>query len=474
MMASLRNPSPPGSAAGLDRQRPGQAQGIAGLDETAWAEAGDLTGPHGGRLRLRTLVTLRWMIIAGELLVFIISSVVLGFQAPYALCFAVIGAAAWANLLTGVASPGQRLIGGWEAVAQLSFDIGQISILLFLTGGTANPFILMLLAPVTLGAATLPSRSVMILAAVAILASVLLVVFRMPLPSLSGVSIEPPMAFLVGCGIANVAGIIVIAGTVRQAAGESSRMALALDVTQAVLAREQRLSALGALAAAAAHELGTPLATISIVSKELAREAPTPSVRDDAELLIAQAERCGEILKRLTDAPAAASDEVHERMSLLQLVHEVIEPHAEVKGVRVEAIVSGAPGVAAPSIWRMPEVLHAMTSFVENAVDFAESEVLVTVRFDAENVGIEVRDDGPGFSPDVLAKLGEPYVTSRPGVAGGRTGHVGMGLGFFIAKTLLERTGASVTFQNGRPRGAIVAARWPRERIEVKGGDTTA
>ncbi|KQW69500.1 histidine kinase [Phenylobacterium sp. Root77] len=406
--------------------------------------------------------------IAGELLVFALGGLVLGFEAPYTLCFTVIGASAWVNLLTGVASPGQRLIGGWEAVAQLGFDIGQISLLLFLTGGTANPFILMLLAPVTLGAATLAPRSVNLLAGLAIAASVILAFVHAPLPTLDGVATDLPVAFMIGCAIANVAGIIVIAGTVRQATEESSRMALALDVTQAVLAREQRLSALGALAAAAAHELGTPLATISIVSKELAREAPTASVKEDADLLIAQAERCGEILRRLTDAPAAASDEVHERMSLLQLVHEVIEPHAEVKGVRVEAIVSGAPGVAAPDIWRMPEVLHAMTSFVENAVDFAASEVLVTVRFDADIIGIEVRDDGPGFPPDVLSKLGEPYVTSRPGVAGGRTGHVGMGLGFFIAKTLLERTGATVNFQNGRPRGAIVAARWPRARIEVK------
>jgi two-component system sensor histidine kinase RegB len=254
---------------------------------------------------------------------------------------------------------------------------------------------------------------------------------------------------------------------VRQAAEEGHRMALALDVTQSVLAREQRLSALGALAAAAAHELGTPLATISIVAKEMAREAKDAQGKEDAELLIAQAERCREILRRLSDAPAAASDEVHERMSLLQLVHEVIEPHADVKGVRVEAVVSGAPGVKAPDIWRMPEVLHAMTSFVENAVDFAASEVLVTVRFDHQNIGIEVRDDGPGFAPEVLAKLGEPYVTSRPGVAGGRTGHIGMGLGFFIAKTLLERTGAEVTFYNAKPRGAVVAARWPRALIEA-------
>ncbi len=469
MMASIRNPSPSQPSPGLDRQSADPAQGVADLGGAGWGGEGwNPAGTHGGRLRMRTLVTLRWMIIAGELLIFALVGLVLGFDAPYILCFTVIGASAWVNLLTGVASPGQRLIGGWEAVAQLGFDIGQISLLLFLTGGTANPFILMLLAPVTLGAATLAPRWVNLLGGMAIASSLVLAFVHAPLPSLNGAFTELPTAFMIGCAIANIAGVVVIAGTVRQAAEESSRMALALDVTQAVLAREQRLSALGALAAAAAHELGTPLATISIVSKELAREAPTPSVKEDAELLIAQAERCGEILRRLTDAPAAASDEVHERMSLLQLVHEVIEPHAEVKGVRVEAIVTGAPGVAAPDIWRMPEVLHAMTSFVENAVDFAASEVLVTVRFDADTISVQVRDDGPGFAPEVLAKLGEPYVTSRPGVAGGRTGHVGMGLGFFIAKTLLERTGATVTFQNGRPRGAVVAARWPRARIEVK------
>ena len=135
--------------------------------------------------------------------------------------------------------------------------------------------------------------------------------------------------------------------------------------------------------------------------------------------------------------------------------------------MRVEAVVSGSPGVDAPDVLRRPEVLHAMTSIVENAFDFARTEILVTARFDAATVSVEVRDDGPGFAPEVLAKLGEPYVTSRPGAEGSRTGHVGMGLGFFIAKTLLERTGAIVEFRNGRRGGAIVAARWPRTRIEA-------
>jgi two-component system sensor histidine kinase RegB len=297
--------------------------------------------------------------------------------------------------------------------------------------------------------------------------SAILAIVSLPLPQAPGMEVVIPMSFRVAAALANIAGIALTAGYVRQAAVESARMALALDVTQAVLAREQRLSALGALAAAAAHELGTPLATISIVAKELGREAPTPAVQEDAELLVSQAERCREILRRLTETPDAAADEVHERLSLRQLVQEVIEPHAGVKGVRVEAIVTGAKGMKTPDIRRMPEITHAFTSFVENAVDFAESEILVSARFDAETISMEVRDDGKGFSSEILSKLGEPYVTSRPGVEGGRTGHIGMGLGFFIAKTLLERTGALVTFQNGKPHGAVVAARWPRAKIEA-------
>jgi two-component system sensor histidine kinase RegB len=445
----------------LDRLRSSPAQVGDPLD----TDAMNGVAVRRSHLRVRTLVSLRWLVIAGEVLLLLVVGLGLGFQAPYPLCFAVIGAAAWLNLLTGVASPGQRVFGDWEGATQLALDIAQITALVYLTGGTANPFVLLLMAPVTLAAATLTLRPVLMLGLLAWAAAIGLAFYSMPLPGAA--AILGGHSYRIGAAIAVMAGVALIAGYVRQAAEEAARMGLALDVTQAVLAREQRLSALGGLAAAAAHELGTPLATISIVSKELIREAPTPQVREDAELLMAQAERCREILRRLTDRPDAASDEVHERLSLRQLVQEVIEPHADTRDVRVEAIVTGAADATAPDIRRMPEVTHAFTSFVENAVDFAASEVLITARFDADTVSMEVRDDGPGFAPEILAKLGEPYVTTRPGAEGSRTGHIGMGLGFFISKTLLERTGAVVTFQNGRPRGAIVSARWPRAKIEA-------
>ena len=436
---------------------------VSEIPSEVWAEG----AVHRGRLRVRTLVTLRWLVVAGEALL-LAAAFLLGLHAPYLLGFAIVGAGAWLNLLTALASPGQRVFGDREAAAQLGLDILQMAALAFVSGGTANPFVVMLVAPVTLAAATLPLRAVLALGALASALVLALAFAALPLPDPVGQLMATPLSYRLGAAVAVIAGIALTAGYVRQAAVESARMALALDVTQAVLSREQRLSALGALAAAAAHELGTPLATISIVAKELAREAPTAAVKEDADLLITQAERCRDILRRLTETPSAASDEVHERLSLRQLVQEVIEPHAGAsREVRVEAIVTGTQGMKTPDIRRMAEITHAFTSFVENAVDFAKSEVLVSARFDADTISMEVRDDGPGFAPEILAKLGEPYVTSRPGAEGSRTGHIGMGLGFFISKTLLERTGALVTFQNSRPHGAVVSARWPRSRIEV-------
>jgi two-component system, sensor histidine kinase RegB len=285
----------------------------------------------------------------------------------------------------------------------------------------------------------------------------------LPLPPGQVFEISELMHTAIAAGL--LATLAFTASYAWRASVEAERMELALHATQGVLAREQQLSALGALAAAAAHELGTPLATIQIVAKELGRDSTDRRIQEDAELLVSQAERCREILKRLTDAPET-EDAMHARLTLLQFLNEVIEPH--VAGpIRVEAVVTGPPGEPAPEIRRMPEILHAMTTFVENATDFARSEILVSARFDQSTISVEVRDDGPGFAADVISRLGQPYVTTRPQGEGSRSGHTGMGLGFFIAKTLLEKTGATVSFENAKRGGAVVSARWLRNAIEA-------
>jgi two-component system sensor histidine kinase RegB len=415
-------------------------------------------------LRLDTIAALRWVGVAGQALTLAIVGLALGFRAPFLACGVLIGLSAAVNFGMALSGRRGRFASSNEAAVQLSFDVLQLAGVLYLTGGVVNPFALLLIAPVTLAAANLPWRQAAVLAATAILATVFLVFWARPLPWSHGQVFAPPLIYRLGAATAIVAGVAFTAGYAWLAARQAARMELALHMTQAVLAREQRLSALGGLAAAAAHELGTPLATIAVVAKELARGADE-NVQEDARLLLSQTDRCREILRRLTEAPEA-EDAVHARMSLVQLLNEVIEPHLEAP-VRVEAVVTGAPGASAPYVRRMPEVLRAMTSLVDNAVDFAASDVLVTARFDQESVAVEVRDDGPGFAPDVLGKLGQPYVTSRPSGEGSRSQHSGMGLGFFIAKTLLERTGAQVEFKNGKGSGAVVAARWPREKVEA-------
>jgi two-component system sensor histidine kinase RegB len=418
-----------------------------------------------GRLRMRTLISLRWRGVLGQGIGLLITYI-RGLHGPYLICAALVAASAVTNLFLVLRDAGHRQASDSETAGVLGFDLLQLSLLLYLTGGVVNPFCMLLIAPVALAAATVRTAYSATLAILAIVIVLAMTRFgAWPLPWFAGETFEVSDIYRWGIATALISGIAFTASYAWRASVEAARMELALNVTQTVLSREQRLSALGALAAAAAHELGTPLATIQIVAKEIAREAQSGNLKDDALLLVSQTERCREILRRLTDEPET-EDAMHARLSLTQFVNEVINPHLE-SGVRVEAVVTGPPGETPPEVRRIPEMLHAMTSFVENAVDFAASEVLVRARFDEGAIVIEVRDDGPGFSPDVLLKLGQPYVTSRPGGEGSRTGHIGMGLGFFIAKTLLERTGAVVVFHNARGGGALVSARWPRAILEA-------
>lgn len=383
-------------------------------------------------------------------------------------CLGLVAASVAMNLVLSLSPAAHREARAWEIVVQLTFDTAQIATIVGLTGGLANPLALLMIAPVTVAGRGLPPRYALGFCVLAIAVALLLAFVARP-PAWSTLAGGHLDAYRLGQLIALVIAIAFTGAYASWASGETARRELALNITETVLAREQKLSALGALAAAAAHELGTPLATIAIVATEMSREAPEGPLRDDAVLLVEQAKRCRDILKRLAETPERR-DAVHERLSLLQFVREIIGPFAGGTEVRVEALVTGPPAVPAPELWRRSEILHAITAFVENAFDFAAGEILLTARFDIVSVAIEVRDDGPGFSPAIMARLGEPYVTSRPGAEGSRTGHIGMGLGFFIAKTLLERAGARVTFGNGVRGGAIVTARWLRTSVEAPTG----
>ncbi|MGE3711031.1 MAG: ActS/PrrB/RegB family redox-sensitive histidine kinase, partial [Hyphomicrobiaceae bacterium] len=308
----------------------------------------------------------------------------------------------------------------------------------------------------------------------------LLVVFHLPLPwneEFAG-PITMPLLYDIGILVAVTATLIFLGLYSWRLAKEARQMAGALAATETVLAHEQKLHALDGLAAAAAHELGTPLATIALVSRELERDmAPDDPRRDDVLLLRSQAQRCREILQRLTKSPSA-QDPMHSSVSIGQLLEEAVERHRSPRVVikidAAPALLSpeGGAATAEPVGERRPGVVYGIGNILENAVDFATSKVDITARWSDREVTITIADDGPGFQPEILETIGEPYVTTRPGgrsFPSARHGQGGLGLGFFIAKTLLERSGAALVFGNlsSGEHGAFVKITWPREAFEA-------
>lgn len=428
-----------------------------------------------GRLRLRTFIALRWLAITGQLAAICLVHFGLKFDLPLAWCLGVVALAMWLNIFMMLAAPAQRLARQWEAACQLAFDIAQLSVLIGLTGGLLNPFILMVIAPVTVAAATLKLRYAMSLGLLACAFALGLNFFSMPLPWYPDQRLALPVLYRLGLACALIVGILFSIFYAWRVSREEAELIDALAAAQGVLERERRLFALGGLAAAAAHELGTPLATIHIAAKEILAELPEQSpLGDDIRLIVSQSERCRAILRQLSRR-GEAGDLVHEQLSLTQAMEEAAHPF---QGLGPRIVVRMAPSGTGPAevaagarsptlmLQRRPEIQHGLGSIIENACSFASQEIVIEGRFDDRIVEILVRDDGPGFPEEVLTKLGQPFVTRRNAQQdqGG-----GMGLGFFIAKTLLERTGASLQFANAPAprRGAIVRVAWPRERVEL-------
>lgn len=425
-----------------------------------------------GRTRLRTLISLRWMAIVGQAGALMFVHFGLGFELPMAACLAAVGASAWLNVALMAVFPSQHLSSPQETAAQLGFDTVQLAVLIGLTGGLQNPFLLMILAPVTVGASRLlPAYSAM-LAALALACCAAMAMWGLRLPWVPGEELRLPMVFQYGQFAAVAVGLAFFTISSWRTGRDEARLVSALDAVQAVLSREQKLSALGALAAATAHELGTPLATMHIAAKELARSIKKDNpAREDVDLIIEQSERCRAILKQLAKRPDP-SDPAHARTPLNALIEEACEAHMgmgrHIRCASSPLSTAGEGQDQAPTIIRKPEIIHALGAFIENAASFATSEVTVNARWSAEEVRVYVTDDGPGFAQSVLAKLGEPYFSERKIEQRGG----GLGLGFFIACTLLERTGARVTPYNRQPpaKGAVVRIIWPRAAIEAPPG----
>ncbi|MGL4444881.1 MAG: ActS/PrrB/RegB family redox-sensitive histidine kinase [Alsobacter sp.] len=413
-------------------------------------------------LRLGTLVRLRWMAVAGQTAAVLIVHFGLAFPLPLVACLAVIAFSAGLNILLGLWFPVGLRLSDRAATALLAFDILQLSALLFLTGGLANPFSMMFLAPVMISAAALPPWRTVALGVLAVVAASALGLWSMPLPWGAGEPLALPSTYRVGVWLAILLGVAFLGVYAWRVTQEARELAQALTATEFVLAREQHLSQLDGLAAAAAHELGTPLATIALVAKELDRNGPKEGLlAEDIALLRQQVERCRGILGKLTSLGNEPAGPLGT-MTLSLLIEEVASPH---RPFDVEIGVTTSGKEPEPTCRRNPGLIYGLGNLIENAVDFALNSVNVTAWWDAASVRVEIVDDGPGFPGEILGRIGEPYLSGR-GTRRAKAGEGGMGLGLFIAKSLLERSGATLVFGNAPGGGARVTVTWPRHSFE--------
>ncbi len=430
-----------------------------------------------GHVRLRTLLAIRWVAVVGQAASLFFVNVVLGYPIELIPAVLTIGALAAATLVPQLKRKSNARLTDRQSAFYFAFDMIQLTVLLGLTGGLHNPFSLLLLAPVTVSAAALSFRSTLGLTALAITCVNILAFFHLPLPWPGGV-FDLPSTFVLGVTIALGLAVVFISIYVFKVAEEARRVTDALMAVQSALDREQRINSVGALAAAAAHELGSPLGTISLIAKELTRDLPADSpYRADAELLLSQAERCRHILAEIAARPEQSSKDHFHVLAAPLLIELAAEPFMRPSvALRIEA-KSGGDEHEPPVMPRRPEIMHGLGNLLQNAIEFAKEEVQVVITWSRAELAVTITDDGQGFPPDLLARLGDPYISAalgrygtklvRGGIKNGSDRRKGdhMGLGIFIAQNLLERSGGNVQFGNNEFGGAEVRVIWPRSAL---------
>ena len=417
---------------------------------------------RGDWIRLLTLTRIRWLAVFGQFITILVGYYILQLNFNLGACLGLIFLSLVLNLASAIYFPKTKRLSAYQNALILLYDLLQLGIMLFFTGGLTNPFIVLILAPVIVSATVLNLKHTILLGISAIIIITVLSNFFIPLRNQYGEVMEPPSLLLLGNWLALLIAILFIAVYSRRVAMETFSMSQALQAMQMALEREYRLTSLGGLVAAAAHELGTPLATIKLASTELQHGfSNKKELNQDLDLISKQVDRCKDILSNI--GRRGKEDMFLRNMPIMIVLQEAVNPHLDSKkevifslnnneGKTLEDFIKEPQ----PLIARKPELIYGLRNIIQNAMDFSVNKVWLDVKYNNKVIIFEISDDGLGFPAHLIDRIGDPFLIE--GVEDkyfdiSRPHYEGMGLGLFIAKTLLERLGGSVTFNNKNRRG---------------------
>ena len=393
---------------------------------------------------LGNLIKIRWIAIIGQLIAIFFVKFIIKIEIPFYESLAIILLSVIINFYSFIEERKNKSITNIKAFLFLLFDTLQLGVLLFLTGGIINPFSILILAPVITSASYLPALLTVILSFISIIIIILLNFYFIPLNL--GNTFNFPEIYNFGLVISLIITVIFIAIYAYIFASSSRKISNALSVSKMQILNQKKITEVGSLSAATAHELGTPLNTIFLIINDLLRDSKIKedqNIIKDIYLLKSQAERCKEILQKLSKNPLKLKDKFLERVKISDLIKINFDKFN--KNKKLEIIKNNSQ--IEPEIIFKDEIMYALGNIIQNAVLYSNKLVFVNLTYDNNLTSIKISDDGPGYSKDIFDKLGEPYISKN---------NNGMGLGIFISKNLIENMGGKIEFYNSEVNNAVV------------------
>ena len=415
---------------------------------------------NDNKIKFLTLINIRWVAIFGQFATISIVYFYLNFSFNIGYCYLLVLFSSILNIFLQIRSKKTDLLSNKQATFSILYDLFQLFGLLFLTGGLTNPFSILIVAPSTIAAGFLNLRSSILIGFLSIVIIIILSFFYFKLPGLENNYLFPKF-YILGFALALCTTIVFLAAYSQRLATESAQRNEAFNFLQQIFLREQELKSLGGLAAAAAHELGTPLNTISLVAKELKKEVGSNiKFNKDLDLLISQAKRCSEILKQISKNPySEKEDKFFDKASFKILVHEIVDSFKDLSKKRI--IINENDYKKDYLITKKIEIIYSLKNIIDNALKFSSNKIEIFLSSNENELRIKVEDDGQGFSKQILGFLGDPYINKRDL----DNNKEGLGLGIFIAKVFLERLSAIINFYNLENKGAAVDISWQKKDL---------